>query len=221
MGISCCCLFSFYTFFRLFGSFGAVQRRRGSRGLRILATNGTGATATAKRSAEALEEAADRGSSPERESKTPKTDMGLYDEELSSDILDVEVFEQIQACDEDDDRSFSRELIVKYFAQAQGTVPELNKYLYVSFLLRAATSPLTERVGSVQRDLDSLSKRGHFLKSSSAVIGIRKVRISCELVQTYAAGRVGDRKDVPPSETIPLLEPVLQRCARPRAKYPH
>ncbi|KAL2117122.1 hypothetical protein VTJ04DRAFT_9290 [Mycothermus thermophilus] len=35
------------------------------------------------------------------------------------------------------------------------------------------------------KDLDELSKLGHFLKGSSATLGFRKIRDSCQVIQQY------------------------------------
>jgi osomolarity two-component system phosphorelay intermediate protein YPD1 len=47
---------------------------------------------------------------------------------------------------------------------------------------------LTRR--SEQRDLKTLSELGHFLKGSSATLGLTKVKDSCEKIQHY-----GQKKD--------------------------
>ena len=40
---------------------------------------------------------------------------------------------------------------------------------------------------SAEQDLDELSSLGHFLKGSSATLGLVKVRDSCEKIQHYGA----------------------------------
>jgi len=114
--------------------------------------------------------------------------------DLDGDILDVETFEQILVCDEDDEkREFSREIVTKYFSQAEETLPMLRK-LFDS------------------RSMSDLSKKGHFLKSSSAVLGVKKVRESCELIQNY--GNLKDfknNKTLTEDEAAKLLEQVLAR----------
>ena len=53
-----------------------------------------------------------------------------------------------------------------------------------------------------QRDLDKLSALGHFLKGSSATLGLTKVKDSCEKIQHYGA-----RKDE--TGTIPQLDDAM------------
>lgn len=50
---------------------------------------------------------------------------------------------------------------------------------------------------SKERNLDELSALGHFLKGSSATLGMTKVKDSCEKIQHYGA-----RKDASGTETV-------------------
>jgi osomolarity two-component system phosphorelay intermediate protein YPD1 len=52
----------------------------------------------------------------------------------------------------------------------------------------ASATPLTRR--SDEKDLKTLSELGHFLKGSSATLGLTKVKDSCEKIQHY-----GQKKD--------------------------
>jgi len=105
------------------------------------------------------------------------------------EILD-EAFEQIKMCDEEDD-SFSRSIVTKYFEQAEETIPKL-------FLLYK------------KREMKNLSETGHFLKSSSAVLGIRKVKDSCEKIQHYGSLKDLNGKPIPEKEAVALLKIVFQ-----------
>lgn len=84
---------------------------------------------------------------------------------MNADIIDIEMFGQILEMDEDEnDRSFSRDLIVNYYQQAIETFQKMDAALGSS-------------------DLPSLSNLGHFLKGSSSSLGIKKVRQICEQIQ--------------------------------------
>lgn len=52
---------------------------------------------------------------------------------LDDGIIMVPAFESIKSCDDDDDDSFSRTLILKFFSQANDVVPELADLLYAPF----------------------------------------------------------------------------------------
>ena len=44
-------------------------------------------------------------------------------------IINSVAFEQIQMCDEEGDDSFSRTIVLKYFEQAEETIPKLKALL--------------------------------------------------------------------------------------------
>ncbi|KAF9265402.1 histidine-phosphotransfer domain, HPT domain-containing protein [Marasmius fiardii PR-910] len=78
----------------------------------------------------------------------------------------MEAFEQILDLDEDDTREFSKEMVVEYFTQAEDTFTDLEKALG-------------------DKDLEKLSSLGHFLKGSSATLGVSAVQSTCEKIQHY------------------------------------
>jgi len=92
---------------------------------------------------------------------------------LPEDVIDIEVFDQLLEMDEDD-HEFSRSLVWNYFEQAENTFEKMDAALYVA---------LTD--ASAQNALSELSELGHFLKGSSAAVGVIKVRNSCEAIQHY------------------------------------
>ena len=49
--------------------------------------------------------------------------------ELDERIINSVAFEQIQMCDEEGDDSFSRTIVLKYFEQAEETIPKLKALL--------------------------------------------------------------------------------------------
>lgn len=86
--------------------------------------------------------------------------------DLSPTIIDMDIFTQLLEMDDEDDREFSKSIVWNYFDQAETTFNEMDAAL--------STQDLTE-----------LSTLGHFLKGSSAAVGVIKVRDSCEHMQHY------------------------------------
>jgi osomolarity two-component system phosphorelay intermediate protein YPD1 len=64
-------------------------------------------------------------------------------------------------------------MVAAFFNQAEATFKEMDT-AYAS------------------KDLDALSKKGHFLKGSSAALGVQKVQDSCENIQNY--GKLRDEE---------------------------
>lgn len=86
--------------------------------------------------------------------------------DLSPTIIDMDIFTQLLEMDDEDDREFSKSIVWNYFDQAETTFLEMDKALE-------------------GEDLGELSTLGHFLKGSSAAVGVIKVRDSCEHMQHY------------------------------------
>ncbi|MCJ1400252.1 hypothetical protein MMC11_003456 [Xylographa trunciseda] len=85
------------------------------------------------------------------------------------DSIDAMTFEQILEMDDDEeDREFSRSIVYGYFEQAEGTFKKMELSL-------------------AKGDLVQLSSLGHFLKGSSATLGLTKVKDSCEKIQHFGA----------------------------------
>ena len=64
---------------------------------------------------------------------------------------------------------------------------------------------------SADRDCTKLSSLGHFLKGSSAALGVIGVRESCELIQNY--GNLRDEKaekNLTPEEALSKISKVLE-----------
>lgn len=81
------------------------------------------------------------------------------------DNVDGAIFSQILEMD-DEDHDFSGPLVVNFFEQADETFENMDSALE-------------------NKNLDELSKLGHFLKGSSATLGFNKVRDSCQVIQQY------------------------------------
>jgi len=100
-------------------------------------------------------------------------------------VIEMPTFRQILEMDDDEDeRDFSRSIVFEFFDQAENTFAKMDSALQ-------------------KKDLAHLSQLGHFLKGSSATIGLIKVRDSCEKIQNY-----GSMKD----ETGNHSEPEEEVC---------
>jgi len=85
-------------------------------------------------------------------------------------LVEMPTFEQILEMDEPDDRDFSKSIVYAFFDQAEETFGKLD-------------------IALKERDLAELSSLGHFLKGSSATLGLIKVRDSCEKIQNFGLQR--------------------------------
>jgi len=70
--------------------------------------------------------------------------------------------------DEEGDKDFSKSIVYGFFDQAETTFEKME---------RAISS----------KDLRELSHLGHFLKGSSATLGLTKVKDACEKIQNFGA----------------------------------
>ncbi|OBZ71399.1 Multistep phosphorelay regulator 1 [Grifola frondosa] len=95
------------------------------------------------------------------------------DEFDTQSAIDMETFHQILDLDEDDTHDFSFGMAEAYFSQANTTFVDMDEALK-------------------NEDLTKLSSLGHFLKGSSAALGVAKVQASCEQIQHYGALRDED-----------------------------
>ncbi|KAG8891604.1 hypothetical protein FRC00_013403, partial [Tulasnella sp. 408] len=95
--------------------------------------------------------------------------------------IDMEIFSQILELDEDDeDQTFSKSIVSNYFEQVVTTFEDMEK-------------------GIKANDLLKLSNLGHFLKGSSAALGVWKVQATCEIIQHV--GKLKPAGDQPVSLT--------------------
>ncbi|RKP22714.1 histidine containing phosphotransmitter protein, partial [Syncephalis pseudoplumigaleata] len=80
-------------------------------------------------------------------------------------IVNDEVFGQLLEMDDDDEEhEFSKSIVINFFEQAHTTFAKMD-------------------VAIEERDLESYAKLGHFLKGSSATLGLQKVEQTCEKIQ--------------------------------------
>jgi len=90
-------------------------------------------------------------------------------EPIYGDEIDRSTFEQILEMDDDEnEREFSRSIVYDFFDQADSTFVKMDEAVE-------------------KKDLDALSALGHFLKGSSATLGLTKVKDSCEKIQHFGA----------------------------------
>ncbi|KAI1188439.1 hpt domain-containing protein [Nemania serpens] len=83
------------------------------------------------------------------------------------DAIDILTFGQILEMDDsEEDREFSKSIVYGFFEQAEETFERMDSALKA-------------------RDLEELYRLGHFLKGSSATVGLTKVKDSCEKIQRY------------------------------------
>lgn len=106
-----------------------------------------------------------------------------------SEVVDWSIFSQILMMDEDEnERDFSKSIVENYFEQAESTFTDMESALEYN-------------------DIPKLMRLGHFLKGSSASLGLVKVQSTCEEVQHL------DTSEVQPIE---LLQRVRQEYAEAR-----
>ncbi|KAI9735728.1 MAG: hypothetical protein M1818_006336 [Claussenomyces sp. TS43310] len=125
------------------------------------------------------------------EDKSEEGSVGLGDLGESIDVL---TFEQILEMDDDeDDREFSRSIVFGFFEQAEQTFTKMDDAL-------------------AAEDLSTLSSLGHFLKGSSATLGLIKVRDSCEKIQHYGQKRdaAGTAEEPDVNKCLSLIKDTLK-----------
>ncbi|KAJ9201087.1 hypothetical protein DTO166G4_1900 [Paecilomyces variotii] len=105
---------------------------------------------------------------PAEKKAAEKVDGGPPDLSKYENIIDPSTFEQILEMDDDDEREFSKGIVYGFFEQADSTFEKMEKAIS-------------------RKDLPELSQLGHFLKGSSATLGLTKVKDACEKIQHYGA----------------------------------
>ncbi|KLJ08615.1 osomolarity two-component system, phosphorelay intermediate protein YPD1 [Blastomyces silverae] len=86
------------------------------------------------------------------------------------DHIEETTFEQILEMDEDFKREFSRDLVYRFFEQAETTFSDMEDAID-------------------EKDLYKIYQLGHFLKGSSASLGLSKVKEACEKIQNLGGGK--------------------------------
>ncbi|KAG0240337.1 hypothetical protein BGW41_007050 [Actinomortierella wolfii] len=113
---------------------------------------------------------------PEQNNNSTETETDA--EEDDNGIIDHITFDQLLEMDDEEDHEFSKQLVWDYFDQAEKSFQEMEE-------------------AQSKQDFPQLSRLGHFLKGSSAALGLIKVKASCERLQYY-----GNRKDATGATSI-------------------
>lgn len=117
---------------------------------------------------------------------------------LLGNSIDLSTFEQIMDMDEDDDRDFSSSIVFGFFEQAENTMDIMDEALE-------------------EKDLDTLASQGHFLKGSSATLGLTIMQEACEKIQ-----HLGHKKDEMGAEDRDAkfcLDAIAKECGVLRKEY--
>ncbi|KAH9891947.1 histidine phosphotransferase, partial [Cubamyces lactineus] len=111
-------------------------------------------------------------------------------------VIDLDTFNQILDLDEDDTHDFSLGMAEAYFTQASTTFVDMDQAFE-------------------KKDLEKLSSLGHFLKGSSAALGVSAVQATCEHIQHYGALRDEENgTDLTAEDALAKIAPLLKRVKR-------
>lgn len=100
------------------------------------------------------------------------------------DVIDMDVFDQIIELD-DGDSSFVSGMVTEYLEQVEDTFNEMDQAME-------------------SKDWKEISQLGHFLKGSSAALGVKQVSLTCEKIQNTAKG-------TPTEKTLEEVTSLLKR----------
>ncbi|KAJ3774733.1 histidine-phosphotransfer domain HPT domain-containing protein [Lentinula raphanica] len=143
---------------------------------------------------------ANRPSSPttdltKKQNGDPEAETSSSDQD---EIINMSIFNQILELDEDDTHDFSREMVEEYYTQAAQTFKDMDAAL-------------------IQKDLEKLSDLGHFLKGSSATLGVTHVQSSCEKIQRY--GHLRDEEKGIDLDGEQALKLITQLISQVKGEY--
>ncbi|KAF9281704.1 hypothetical protein BGZ68_006463 [Mortierella alpina] len=110
-------------------------------------------------------------------------------EEYADEVIDSRVFEQLLGLDEDIE--FVKTVIKEYFEQAKQKIGEMQEAI-------------------PKKDFAKLLELGHFLKGSSAAVGIIKMKASCGRLQHYGSRLDAEgHNPITDEEALKLTEALL------------
>ncbi|OAD65213.1 histidine Phosphotransfer protein, partial [Phycomyces blakesleeanus NRRL 1555(-)] len=115
----------------------------------------------------------------------------------AEDLIDMNTFDQLLDMDDEDDHDFSYSIVLNYFEQAEATFDDMDAALD-------------------KKDLSELSRLGHFLKGSSAAIGLRKVKATCEKIQNIGNRQNEEGEKLEEAEALAKITPLLPQV---KAEY--
>ncbi|KAF9319702.1 hypothetical protein BG000_009834 [Podila horticola] len=124
-----------------------------------------------------------------------ETDPDEYD--IDDSIIDHTTFDQLLELD-DDDHTFTRGLVERYFEQAKETFIDMESAL-------------------ASKDFPELSRLGHFFKGSSAALGLTKIKESCEQLQHL--GNLKDSEGAKPITSSEAETGIRERLDQMRREY--
>jgi osomolarity two-component system, phosphorelay intermediate protein YPD1 len=127
---------------------------------------------------------------------------GEWNPSRTEDFLDATTFEQLLEMDDDEEREFSKGIVWNYFEQVKGSFAPIEEGMLVHLW---QFNRLADFSSSKKRDFQSLSSLGHFLKGSSAAVGLIKLKASCEKIQNY-----GNKLDETGNHSIPADEALAK-----------
>ncbi|KAL2870848.1 Hpt domain-containing protein [Aspergillus lucknowensis] len=114
-----------------------------------------------------------------------------------ADSIDLATFDQILEMDEEGEHDFSQGIVYGFFEQAENTFTQME-------------------IALKETNLGELSSLGHFLKGSSATIGLTKVKDACEKIQHYGAGKdeTGNNDEPDLEVTLDKIKKTLETAKR-------
>ncbi|KAJ9107903.1 hypothetical protein QFC19_002646 [Naganishia cerealis] len=124
--------------------------------------------------------------------EVPRDPSGIIDMEILGQVFEMDELDEEDEDGEGSGHEFSKGIVWNYFEQANTTFDEMKEALE-------------------SEDLPKLSSLGHFLKGSSAALGVTKVKDSCEKMQHYGNKRdeeVG--KDLTQNEALQRIKDLLR-----------
>ncbi|KAJ1981706.1 Phosphorelay intermediate protein [Dimargaris xerosporica] len=127
------------------------------------------------------------------------TDRLVDDDELDADtIINRDTFSQLLEMDDEDSCDFTKSLVDTLHEQAMTTFAEMDQKL-------------------AAKDLPALSRLGHFLKGSSASVGLLKVPITCGRIQNY--GNLLDESGTEPLDKSEAFSRITAAIAQLKTEY--
>ncbi|KAL7623871.1 Phosphorelay intermediate protein [Parahypoxylon ruwenzoriense] len=115
------------------------------------------------------------------------------------EAIDIVTFSQILEMDDsEDDRDFSKSIVFGFFEQAEETFEKMDTALEA-------------------HNLDELYRLGHFLKGSSATLGLTKVKDSCEKIQRY--GKKENLDGTPEKDEALCISRITETLKTVKAEY--
>ncbi|KAF4471235.1 multistep phosphorelay regulator 1 [Fusarium albosuccineum] len=119
-------------------------------------------------------------------------------EAILGDGVDMNTFSQILEMDEPGDHEFSSSIVFGFFDQAVDTFKDIEDKLD-------------------SEDLPALSSLGHFLKGSSATLGLVKVRDGCEKIQRF--GKMENEDGSPLNDAEVCLKRIREAFESVKVDY--